>query len=101
MKISDIPQVSQTYWVVTLENRDGDIQFVTKESVEPRAGLEIVTSGDPMRALKIVNEDLASKFVKLIASHCSDKLGCQKIYIQEVRTKIEILDTKMLIDVNS
>jgi len=101
MKISDIPQVSQTYWVVTLENRDGELEFVTKESVEPRAGLEIVTSKDPMRALKIVNEDFASKFVELIASHCTNKLGWQKIYIQEVRTKIEIIDTIKLIDVNS
>ena len=94
MKNSNI--ASTTYWVVTLQNNQGVLEFISKETVEPRAGIEIHTSPDALRALKIPEEDKARKFVELIQGHCI-KLGWNKIYIQKVKTTLEIIDTVMLL----
>lgn len=102
-KFSDLKaETSAIYWVVTLENEAGDLEFVTKDTVEPRAGIEVFSSKDPLAALKIPSEgdDAVEKFINLIAPYCA-KLGWKSIFAQKIRLSIEIIDTKKLIDVKN
>lgn len=90
MKTFDLEQANAEYWVLSIENSIGKLKFIDKETVEPRAGIEIHTTSDPLRALKIPDKKYAIKFLELIRKHCPPY---GKIYLHHVKLRLEILET--------
>jgi len=90
MKTFDLEQANVEYWVLSMEDSIGKLKFIDKETVEPRAGIEIHTTRDPLRALKLPDKDYATKFLKLIRKHCA---SYSRIYLHHVRLNLEVIET--------